>query len=103
MIRPETIFEFFYMTDFDTFIFWYPKGVSPVGALDMAGNVIEWCLNEFNDPHRIKKTGYARRVLRGGSWLFQKFRARSDYRNFGPSGRSDNVGFRLACSRPPTL
>ena len=46
----------------------YPQGASPVGALDMSGNVWEWCLNEHDHPQRTGLSGTARRVVRGGSW-----------------------------------
>lgn len=36
----------------------------------MAGNVWEWCLNEYDDPNQITIDGSDdARVLRGGSWL----------------------------------
>jgi len=47
----------------------YPQGASPVGVLDMGGNVEEWCLNEHDHPQRIALSGTARREVRGGSWL----------------------------------
>ncbi len=47
----------------------YPDGASPVGALDMAGNVWEWCLNEHDRPENTRPSGDARRVVRGASWF----------------------------------
>jgi formylglycine-generating enzyme required for sulfatase activity len=54
----------------------YPQGASSVGALDMSGNVWEWCLNELDRPQRIGLSGKARRVVRGGSWLTDPVNAR---------------------------
>jgi hypothetical protein len=46
----------------------YPQGASPLGVLDMSGNVEEWCLNEYRVPQRVEYSGNALRVVRGGSW-----------------------------------
>ncbi len=79
----------------------YPQGASPVGALDMAGNVWEWCVNEYDSPAETKVSGEARRVVGGGSWDDNADSARASCRNNGvPVGRYDEVGLRLACVAP---
>ena len=79
----------------------YPQGASPVGALDMSGNVWEWCLNEYDQSRNIDPAGDARRVVRGGSWFFTQASARAAYRfDLAPDNRYYLIGFRLACSSP---
>jgi formylglycine-generating enzyme required for sulfatase activity len=70
----------------------YPKGASPYGLLDMAGNVWEWCEDAWGgDP--------ARRVVRGGSWNKLEDDVRAANRNRGNTvNRSDGLGFRVALS-----
>jgi formylglycine-generating enzyme required for sulfatase activity len=58
----------------------------------MAGNVWEWCLNEYGDS--------ARRVLRGGSWFFNRGFARCACRNEGTSSLDGHLGLRLVCVAP---
>ena len=81
----------------------YPEGASPVGALDMAGTVWEWCLNSFQDPDDCEypATEEDRRVLRGGSWYDVQDYARAAYRgNLHPLIRLSLIGFRLCCVSP---
>ncbi|CAG0977214.1 Serine/threonine-protein kinase Pkn1 [Anaerolineae bacterium] len=71
----------------------YPAGVSPYGALDMAGNVWEWVADTLGSGH----------IVRGGSWnnavadqvsvkVFTSLSSSS-----WPTGDSqDNIGFRCA-------
>jgi Sulfatase-modifying factor enzyme 1 len=51
--------------------------------LDMAGNTLEWCLNEYENTvpiGEILMSGNRDRSLRGGSWHFDASRARCVYR-----------------------
>ncbi|PUB76292.1 MAG: hypothetical protein DBP03_04845 [gamma proteobacterium symbiont of Ctena orbiculata] len=77
----------------------YLKGASPCGVMDMAGNVMEWCLNKYDAPEdtTIDESGYAR-VLRGGSWVRSRENARAAnrYRNH-PGDRGYYRGFRVVC------
>ena len=62
----------------------YPAGAASCGALDMAGNVWEWCYSEYEQPERTGRGGAATRVaraVRGGSWNDVLRFARASYRN----------------------
>jgi formylglycine-generating enzyme required for sulfatase activity len=84
-----------------------PWGVSPTGAIDMAGNAAEWVADYFDpsylgleavDPVRLsRKGGLGARVVRGGSWLGLPYQARTYARDARlPDQRSPQVGFRCA-------
>ena len=79
----------------------YPKGASAEGVLDLAGNVGEWCLNEYEPPHKIRSGGTKSRVLRGGSWDLNQEFARAACRSYyRPVVRYNYLGFRVVCSSP---
>lgn len=78
----------------------YPLGVSESGAFDMAGNVWEWCLNEF-ETFSTRLEGENRRSLRGGSFASDRFRARFKVRRAdSPFSTNDDYGFRVVFARP---
>lgn len=79
----------------------YPHGASPAGALDMAGNVWEFCLNEFDRPRQVGLTGEANRVLRGGSFRSDPDLTRAAFRGVvPPDDRNNCVGFRVSRASP---
>lgn len=76
------------------------KGDSPFGVVDMAGNVWEWCLTDYNNKTNDMNSYAEFRVLRGGSWLLSNTgNFRCDYRSRNdPLGRNSGLGFRVSCS-----
>lgn len=74
------------------------KGDSPFGVVDMAGNVWEWCLTDYDNKTNDVESNANNRVLRGGSWydfITEFFRA--DYRaRLSPGFRGYDRGFRIS-------
>jgi len=85
----------------------FPSGKSPYGCMDMAGNVLEWC-SDWYDENYYKKSPKENpggpadgsfRVLRGGGWLYVAPDCRAASRfHFLPAFRVVFVGFRLSRS-----
>jgi formylglycine-generating enzyme required for sulfatase activity len=82
----------------------YPRGASPFGIEDLAGNVWEWCLDFFEtykDKERTNPRSQAttgKRVYRGGSWKSRAASCRAATRNFNmPEYSANDVGFRVVC------
>ena len=66
------------------------------GAADLAGNVWEWCLNDWENPENLGVSGEASRVLRGGSWDDNTQDLRAAFRLHGrPGDRGGDIGFRV--------
>jgi formylglycine-generating enzyme required for sulfatase activity len=74
----------------------FPKGKSPFGVLDMAGNVWEWTETKYCDSYAASKNCTEIRVVRGGSWGdISPSSARATNRSkFVASSRSSLLGFR---------
>ncbi len=73
------------------------KGDGPFGLVDMAGNVYEWCLTDYNSKTNDVSSIARLRVQRGGSWDENKmdlFRCNGGG-GLDPSSKYPSEGFRL--------
>ena len=93
----------------------FPKGESPDGIADLAGNVWEWCLDEYSptayqrngkgvseNPLNLRFRDVLRsRVIRGGAWDVGSAFLRSSLRfKFYPLDSTHTIGFRVVRPRP---
>lgn len=87
-----------------------PMGASPYGAMDMAGNAMEWVADWYRGnfyAHMPEKNpkgpgSGSLKVLRGGAWFNSRFLMRSAFRTgFAPYESNHGVGFR--CARPAVV
>ncbi len=93
----------------------YEAAVGPFGTLDQAGNVWEWCWDEFKEDAYKGRDGQrnpveqgdetdtaASRVFRGGSWYNPSGYLRAAIRSGVRAGSRDRyLGFRVVCRSGP--
>jgi formylglycine-generating enzyme required for sulfatase activity len=83
----------------------FPDGASPLGVMDMCGNLWEWTYSihkpcPYNARDGRERVGEALRVLRGGAFNTRQNIARCAYRSWDkPDVRQSDDGFRVI-SRP---
>lgn len=87
----------------------YSNGRSPIGAYDMAGNVMEWVSDWYDfsfyrkgvETNPLGPTEGEFKSFRGGSWLSTAEEVQSVARaNFDPLVNQSNLGFRCAMTAP---
>jgi serine/threonine-protein kinase len=86
----------------------FPKGISPCGCFDMAGNVREWCMDWYDaqaykrmddgckNPMITAAAVGREKVLRGGGFGSIRYEARCTFRgHLPPDAGEQDVGFRV--------
>ncbi|MBN8592369.1 MAG: SUMF1/EgtB/PvdO family nonheme iron enzyme [Anaerolineae bacterium] len=82
----------------------YPHGAAECGALDVAGNLFEWCANNHDKPEIIDAANASSKVLRGGSFYHaQNVAAAPARHSYYPFSEYDSYGFRLVLGAPMRL
>ena len=84
----------------------FPDGAAKCGAMDMAGNVWEWCRTQHRKDYRDYERqeedtleGISARVLRGGGWPLNADFARCACRyGCSPDAWYWGIGFRVVAS-----
>jgi formylglycine-generating enzyme required for sulfatase activity len=85
--------------DRSTAVGMYPQGSAKIGMLDMAGNLWEWCLNDYENIRAVDYINKQDKVLRGGAFNhFQYFARASSRYSYNSRNDSRNDGIRLAVS-----
>ena len=88
----------------------YPLGASPYGALDMAGNVMEWTADWYDEGYYAVSPGDnppgpeggTYRSVRGGSWSYNSSGVRSAHRYMQMPGEArHDLGFRCVLDAAP--
>ena len=83
----------------------FPTCISPYGALDMSGSMLEWTSDLYREHYKPEKNGAnpvdgetpELRVMRGGGWMSQPTWVSTTYRyKRRPSSRNMDHGFRCA-------
>jgi len=79
----------------------YPQGAAVCGALDMSGNLWEWCLNDYDMGRLSTQSSSEIKVVRGGSFHDSQTQAACTFRyKAAAKTRYHRFGFRLVLAPP---
>lgn len=80
----------------------FPGGAAATMALDMSGNVREWCLNDYKEPAQVRLDSEEWKALRGGRYSSRASDARAVSRSdYPPDYDHGGYGFRVVVRSSP--